>query len=523
MRGTRRPWPTRIGLELLFIATLVCCGGEADRERASNPAGDGTATSDTAAPDTANPALIDTAAATTVSAFDWPPPGLEDAPTFEPWKGDLPGMEERRVIRFLTVFNPQYFYIDRNGEERGLVIDAATELGKQLNARPGHGRLPIIMLVLPVPRDRLIPMLRDGLGDIAAGNITITPERLAEVDFTIPNYTGVSTIVVTGPGVSAPTNLAGLSGRELHVRESTSHWDEARALSDSLAAVGLPPIDLVSLPGFLESDQVLEMVAAGTIPMTLMDSHTAEFWKQIVDGIELHPELTLASGGQIGWAFRKDSPALAEALNGFVRDHRAGTLFGNILIKRYFEDAEKVRDPLSDQDRQRFEAMQELFQHYAGQYDFDWLMVAAQAYQESRLDQSVRSHVGAIGVMQVLPSTADQVGIQGIEELEPNIHAGVKYLRYLQDQYFADLPLDARNRHLFAFAAYNAGPNRILRLRQTARRLGLDPNQWFGNVEVVAAKEVGSETVRYVSNIAKYYVAYTLAIAHSRPDAPGLQ
>jgi membrane-bound lytic murein transglycosylase MltF len=165
--------------------------------------------------------------------------------------------------------------------------------------------------------------------------------------------------------------------------------------------------------------------------------------------------------------------------------------------------------------------MQHLFRRYAGEYDFDWLMVAAQAYQESRLDQSVRSGVGAVGVMQVLPSTAADIGVEGIEELEPNINAGVKYLRYLHDQYFADLPLDRRNRHLFAFAAYNAGPNRIRRLRATAERVGLDPNVWFGNVEAVAAKEIGTETVRYVSNIAKYYVAYTLAMARQAAEEQG--
>jgi membrane-bound lytic murein transglycosylase MltF len=430
-------------------------------------------------------------------------------------------MEERRVIRILTVLSPQYYYIDADGQERGIVFEAAKEFGKQLNERRGRGQLPVYILVLPVPRDRLIPMIRDGLGDIAAGNLSITPERRTEVDFSVPTYTGVSTLVVTGPGVDAPKDIADLSGRQLFVRESTSHWEIARALSDSLAAAGLEPIDLVPLPGFLESEQVLEMVDAGTIPMTVMDSHIAAFWAELLDGLNVHSNLTLSTEGDLGWAFRKDSPALAEAVNDFVREHKAGTLFGNILIKRYFGSTERVRNPLSDEDRGRFEAMQHLFRRYAGEYDFDWLMVAAQAYQESRLDQSVRSGVGAVGVMQVLPSTAADIGVEGIEELEPNINAGVKYLRYLHDQYFADLPLDRRNRHLFAFAAYNAGPNRIRRLRATAERVGLDPNVWFGNVEAVAAKEIGTETVRYVSNIAKYYVAYTLAMARQAAEEQG--
>ena len=407
------------GLGLLLIALLVGCGGGESASRTAEPSADTVGADETGA---------------AVSAFDWPPPGLEDAPSFEPWSGDLPGMEERRVIRFLTVLSPQYYYIDADGQERGIVFEAAKEFGKQLNERRGRGQLPVFVLVLPVPRDRLIPMIRDGLGDIAAGNLSITPERLTEVDFSIPTYTGVRTLVVTGPGVEAPKDLAALSGRQLYVREATSHWDIVSALSDSLVAAGHEPIDLVPLPGFLESEQVLEMVDAGTIPMTVMDSHIAEFWAELLDGLNVHSDITLSTEGDIGWVFRKDSPALAQTLNDFVRQHRAGTLFGNIMIKRYFGSTERARNPIAGEDRGRFEALQHLFQKYAGEYDFDWLMVAAQAYQESRLDQSVRSGVGAVGVMQILPSTAADIGVQGIDELEANIHAGVKYLRFLHDR-----------------------------------------------------------------------------------------
>jgi membrane-bound lytic murein transglycosylase MltF len=154
--------------------------------------------------------------------------------------------------------------------------------------------------------------------------------------------------------------------------------------------------------------------------------------------------------------------------------------------------------------------MVDFFKRYAGQYDLDWLMVAAQAYQESRLDQSLRSHVGAVGVMQILPTTAadPKVNIRDIEKLDQNIHAGVKYLRFLVDEYFKDEQMDRVNKLLFAFASYNAGPAKVARLRNQAAAMGLDPNKWFHNVEIVAAKEIGRETVQYVSNIYKYYIAY---------------
>jgi membrane-bound lytic murein transglycosylase MltF len=156
--------------------------------------------------------------------------------------------------------------------------------------------------------------------------------------------------------------------------------------------------------------------------------------------------------------------------------------------------------------------MVELFKRYAGQYRFDHLMIAAQAYQESQLDQTKRSQAGAVGVMQVLPKTAKDpvVGIPDITRLDNNIHAGVKYLRFMTDRYFNQPGMDATNRTLFTFAAYNAGPAKVTRLRKQAAQEGLDPNLWFGNVERVAAKVIGRETVQYVSNIYKYYVAYRI-------------
>ena len=136
--------------------------------------------------------------------------------------------------------------------------------------------------------------------------------------------------------------------------------------------------------------------------------------------------------------------------------------------------------------------------------------MAAQGYQESGLDQNVKSRVGAVGVMQVMPATGRELGVGDIRQLEPNIHAGVKYIRFMIDQYFKDEPMDQLNKGLFAFASYNAGPARIRQLRKEAEKRGLDPNVWFGNVEQIASERIGRETVTYVSNIYKYYIAYRL-------------
>jgi len=258
----------------------------------------------------------------------------------------------------------------------------------------------------------------------------------------------------------------------------------------------------------LEDEDILQMVDAEIIPITVVKELYAEFWSQIYDSLAVHENLALRTGGQLAWALRKNTPKLMEVVNDFVRTHRAGTTFGNVLLKRYLGSAQRLRNPKVEEELRRFRTTAQLFRKYADQYDFDWLALAAQAYQESRLDQNLRSHVGAIGVMQVMPGTAEHMGIRDIEKLENNIHAGVKYMRFIVDEYYKDEPMDLLNRGCFAFASYNAGPTKISKLRKKAAETGLDPNLWFNNVELIAARQIGRETVDYVSNIYKYYTVY---------------
>jgi membrane-bound lytic murein transglycosylase MltF len=154
----------------------------------------------------------------------------------------------------------------------------------------------------------------------------------------------------------------------------------------------------------------------------------------------------------------------------------------------------------------------DLFKKYGDKYDVDYVLMMAQGYQESQLDQAAKSHVGAIGVMQVMPATGKELNVGDIKQTEANVHAGVKYIRFMVDQYFANEPMDRLNKGLFAFAAYNCGPARVRQLRKEAQTKGLNPNIWFNNVERIAGERVGRETVTYVSNIYKYYIAYTLTL-----------
>ena len=170
----------------------------------------------------------------------------------------------------------------------------------------------------------------------------------------------------------------------------------------------------------------------------------------------------------------------------------------------------RAKNALGESERKRFGDVVELFRKYGDRYDMDYLLMVAQGFQESTLDQSKRSHVGAIGVMQIMPATAGDLKVGDVTKLEPNVHGGVKYMRFMIDQYYAKEPMTPLNKGLFAFAAYNCGPGRVAQLRREAAKRGLDPNRWFGHVELVAADKIGPETVTYVSNIYKYYTAYKL-------------
>lgn len=450
------------------------------------------------------------------------PAGL--APFVEPWKGDLDGMVERRFIRVLTVQNPVLYFIDR-GRELGITYEGVKAFETQLNEKLKTGNVKVHVIVMPVGRDELIPRLLAGQGDIAAATLTITPERRQQVDFSDPLGSGVTEIVVTGPAGADVAGVEDLSGKEVHVRASSSYAEHLKALNQRFGAEGKAPVQVVPADEVLEDGDLLEMVAAGLIPATVADSFMVDLWAKVFPALKPHPEAAVATGGDIAWAFRKGSPKLADAVNAFVKTESQGTLAGNVLINKYLKNTKWVKNARSDEDIARFRSMIELFKKYADQYEFDWLLMAAQGYQESGLDQSKRSHVGAIGVMQVMPTTARDkaVNIPDIENLESNIHAGIKYNRWVVDNFYNDEAVLPLNRQLFAFASYNAGPGRVTKLRKEAEEQGLDPNKWFNNVELIAAKRIGRETVQYVANIYKYYLAYQMVIRQEalRKEAKG--
>ena len=444
------------------------------------------------------------------------------APLNDEFTGDLEQMIERRVIRVVVVPTRTQYWI-HDGRPIGIEYERLRAFERWLNRRHDteHRHLAVHVVYVPTRRDDLIPALLEGRGDIAVGMLTATDERLALVDFAGPFLKDVSEIPVTGESHPPLASVDGLAGRRIVVRRSASYWSHLQQLSDRLVTEGLEPIDLQAASEYLTDDDLLEMVAAGLIEMTVVDGYAARLWKLVFQDLRLHEQAKVNEDGRLGWLVRQGSPELKAEIDTFARTHGQGSLFGNSVLNKYTGSTRFVDNALSDDDLTRFRGTYPLFVKYASKYSLDPLLLVAQGYQESRLRQSARSKAGAVGVMQVLPSTGRALDVGDIGELEPNIHAGAKYVRRIIDTHFPDPAIDELNRTLFAFAAYNAGPARVKSWRRRAAERGLDPDVWLNNVELIAAERIGSETVNYVANIYKYYVAYTLAVhtAEKRREA----
>jgi membrane-bound lytic murein transglycosylase MltF len=450
-----------------------------------------------------------------------PPPVYESAlpedmrsTVDQTFTGDFDEMIKRRLVRVGVTFNRTFYFVD-GGTQRGLAYEYTRAFEDDLNNRLKTGNLRIHVVLLPMPRDVLLPSLQAGKVDLVVAQLTVTPERQKLVDFTVPTRRNVDEVVVTGPGGPALASVEDLSGKEVYVRKSSSYYQSLVALNERLTKQGKPPVSLEEASESLEDDDMLEMVNAGLIPATVVDNYLANYWKQVFTDLNVHDTIAVRTGGNLAVAMRKNSPQTAAEFNRFIAKNGLDSAIGATLNKRYLQNTKYVRNAASAAEREKFLGLVQLFQRYGDKYSFDFLLMAAQGYQESRLDQGAKSPVGAIGVMQLMPATGKEQNVGDVNQLEPNIHAGVKYMRFVRDQYFEKEPMTDLDKGLFTFASYNAGPGRIRQLRREAQKRGLDPNVWFGNVERIASERIGRETVTYVSNIYKYYVAYKLISAEN--------
>jgi membrane-bound lytic murein transglycosylase MltF len=431
----------------------------------------------------------------------------------KPWTGDFDQMLERRLIRVLVPYSRTLYFVDK-GHERGITAELMRDFERYLNKQHAKqlGKRPLTVVLIPTPRDKLLSGLVEGRGDIAAGNLTATEERQKLVDFVAPaDRKPVRELVVTGPASPPLATLDDLSGKTVDVRKSTSYYESLVALNQRFASEGKAPVKLVELPPALEDEDKLEMLAAGLIQLVVVDDWLAKIWARVLPKIKVREDLVLRSEGHTGWAVRKASPKLVETVTGFYRVAKKQGLIESRLAS-YHKRIKQISDNTAGAEWKRFQATVRLFEKYGTKYNFDPLMLTAQGFQESRLRQDAKSEVGAIGVMQIMPATGAELRVGDISQIEPNIHAGAKYMDQLMTRYFPDAKFTEQERTLFAFASYNAGPGNISKMRTDAAKRGLDPDKWFDNVEIVTARRIGMETTTYVRNIYKYYVAYKLTV-----------
>ena len=444
-----------------------------------------------------------------------------------PHKGDIDEMDKRRMVRALVSFNKVSFFFD-NGRPRGMAYDALldfeTFLNRKLHPRDRTGKEKVQIVLVPSTVDRAASDLLNGNGDILAAAVYITESRQKVLDF-IPVSSSQHDVVVAGPDAPPLANLEDLSGKEVYLNQESLAWEKLNDLNKKLSAAKKPQIKLLPADGNLERDDFIEMANAGLVQYTVTPSHIAQLWKNVFTSLKIYEDFPVTDRMDSGWAVRKDSPRLRALLDEFVSKHREGTPYFTTLANRYLKSERFIKNNENTASVKRFKQMKGLFQKYANRYEFPWMLIAAEAYQESGLNQEARSPVGAIGVMQVMPETAASppVNIRNVTKLEPNIHAGVKLLKYIRDDYFEDDPMDPLNKTLMTLAAYNAGPARLKQCRQLTADMGLNPNVWFQNVEYAVAKKVGSETVEYVSNIYKYYLGWKFMSEHEAERAKAVQ
>jgi membrane-bound lytic murein transglycosylase F len=426
--------------------------------------------------------------------------------------GDLDRIRNRRVLRVLTRNNAATTFLHR-GKQVGFEYELIRKFARSIGCR--------VQLVIPPGFEDLLPWLMEGRGDIVAASLVATPDRRRRAALTRPYLNATQLLVARTEDAPALRGPADLAGRRVAVRASSIYHRTLESLRDE----GGIPLEIQVVPESTETEDLIAGVANGTYDATVAVSHIfaiARAWQPNVVGA-----FGLGKPLEIAWAIRPEDTKLMEAADAFLKIHGRGTTFLNVLRKKYFTDAARISRRVRNRPEVsgRISPYDGLFRQYGAETGLDWRLLAAQAYQESRFRPAARSWSGALGIMQVLPRTAREMGVEeDLLDPETSIRAGALYLKYLAETQYRDLPPPERLR--FALGAYNAGPGHIRDGRKLARERGLDPDIWFGSVDGVlpdlSLRAVASkarygycrcrETVEYVGGIEERYKRYKQAL-----------
>ena len=431
--------------------------------------------------------------------------------TTKQWTGDMDELLKHRVIRVGVPYSKTLYYTVK-GVQYGTAYETGKEFEKYLNKKypQANKNIKVLVMFFVTPRGEAATRLQNGTLDILAGGVGVSVERQKVIDFSDPIYRDTKEIIVTAPNGPQIHSLDDLAGKPVYVRKSSTYYEHLQSLNERFKKEGKAAVNVQPVPEDIGDEDLLDMVNAGLVPTIVVNGWTATLWKGLLPKMQVHDDVPLSTGGAFAWGVRKNSPKLLADINDFLKTHKQGTAFGQQLLSRYVGGTYMLKQAVSEAAMKQFQATAAQFQKYAGQYQMDYLLMMAEGFQESGLNQTVKSPVGAIGVMQLMPATGKEMNVGDITQQDPNIHAGIKYFHQMEEKYFGNEPMDELNKVLFTFAAYNCGPGRVKQLRAEAATKGLDPNVWINNVEVIAAARIGMETVTYVSNIYKYYVAYKL-------------
>lgn len=445
---------------------------------------------------------------------DSPPRAADIKPKLLPQPGDLAHILQKKELRALVVYERGFFFFDR-GAQYGILVNQLQGFERWLNKTYlANEKIKLKIIYIPVRQDKLLDYLTEGRGDLVAANMTVTPTRREQVTFSRPLISPVEEWVVSQRTLPAFNRITQLSGRRIWVRASSSYHESLLQLNWLFRELGLPPVYIEPVPEYLQDGDLMEMVAAGIIPLTVTDSFKGRIWLDMIGGLKAHKLIPLRDKGSSAWALRHKDPELLKAVNVYISEASKRALYSDMTLRRLLARSDQMSNILAPDPLGRLSTIRRVLETQADKYRLDWLMLAALGYKESGLNPNVGRGGGAVGIMQLLPSTGAAVGIRGAQlgSLEGNVEAACRYLRHILDTYFNDPDMDNLNRHLFALAAYNAGPNRVQALQAKAREWGLDPNVWFGNVEQLVANEVGQGPINYVGTIYKYYVAYRFSL-----------
>jgi len=431
---------------------------------------------------------------------------VEHALTDEPpaYLADLEEIKRRKVLRVLTR-NASTTYFIYKGEQLGFEFELAREFARSLGVR--------LDIVIPPSRAALLEYLEAGRGDLIAAGMTRTPERERRFAFSAP-YQFVNELLIVPARDTATRGLPDLKGRAVSVRKSSSYYETLSDIQDTLKF----KIDL--LPEDLETEDILARVGAGKIPATVADSNIVEVELTYSSGIRsVGP---LGDVVEIGWMMRQGQPALKAEVDAFMRKMYKGAFY-NQMVSKYFKSTKQARlDQKLRADRSgQLSPYDELVKKHSRAQELDWRLITAQMYQESGFNPKATSWVGAKGLMQVMPRTAQEMRIDNLEDPDKGILAG-SLLMARYSQLFNSPEIAAKDRIRFALASYNCGPGHVYDARDLARDMGLDPNKWFGSVEqaliLLGKREIAKkarygycrceEPVKYVSEIQERYEQY---------------